>query len=303
MTKPTTHQVAGGLVVAERGAAPAHGLAVRVGAVRPVARPADEPLVACNVDHELWRRTWVLPDRLVIEYLDVVLLEVTLADLTVTFDRTLAPDMEQHLLLDHVLPLLLTLRGQVVLHGAVVCLGGRAAVLVGPSGAGKSTLTAYAWQQGWTVGGDDGAVLHLGPPVACEPTYPTIRLTVESTALLGVAPDVGGRVANKLRVTGRGERRFDPAIRPLALVAEIVPVPADAPAELVPLRGALTHATLFGYAFHLQLSEGPLLRRAVEVLAGVADVVPIARLRVPRGLSGLTAAEALLRNHLSRGHR
>lgn len=301
MTGPTVHQVAGGLVVAERGAAPAQGLAVRVGAVRPVARPSEEPLVAHNVDHELWRRTWVLPDRLVIEYLHVVLLEVTLADLTVTFDRPLEPHMEQHLLLDHVLPLLLTLRGQVVLHGAVVHLDGRAVVLVGSSGAGKSTLTAFAWQRGWTVGGDDGAVLHLGPPVACGPTYPTIRLSVESAALLGVAPDAGGRVANKLRVTGRGERKFDPATRPLALVAEVVPVRADTPAGLVPLRGALSHAALFGYAFHLQLGEGPLLRRAVEVLAGVADVVPVARLRVPRGLPGLTAAEALLRAHVRRG--
>jgi hypothetical protein len=287
--------------VVERGAPLPEGLALQVSVVRPVERPPDEPLVAHNVDNELWRRTWVLPDRLVVEYPDVVLLEVTLTDLTVTFDRPLKPDVEQHLLLDHVLPLLLTLRGQVVLHGAMVHLDGRAIVLVGSSGAGKSTLTAFAWQQGWTVGGDDGAVLHLGSPVTCEPTYPTIRLTAQSTALLGIAPDAGGRVANKLRVTGRGQQRFDPATRSLALVAEVVPVPADEAAGLLRLRGARTHAALFGYAFHLQLGEGALLRRSVDMLAEVADVVPVARLRVPRGLPGLAAAEALLRDHLRRG--
>ena len=44
-----------------------------------------------------------------------------------------------------------------VLHGAVVSRDGAGAVLIGATGAGKSTLTAYAWQAGWTVGGDDGA--------------------------------------------------------------------------------------------------------------------------------------------------
>lgn len=290
------HQVAGGLVVAERGATPPPGPVLHVGDNGPVERPAAEPLNAYNIDHVLWRRTWVLADRLIVEFLGVVLLEVRLADLRVVFDRPLATDAEQHLLLDHVLPLVLTLHGHIVLHGAVVHDEQAAVVLCGPSGAGKSTLTAFAWQKGWTVGGDDGAVLHLGPTITCEPTYPTIRLTEQSIALLSIEPDTHSRVMHKLRVTGGGERRFDPSPRPLALIVELAPVAAGAAAELVLLRGAARLALLFGHAFHLQLVDGPLLRRGADVLAEVADRVPVARLSVPRGVTGLAAAEVLLRD-------
>lgn len=267
--------------------------------VSHVRLPDTAALEGRTLDGVLWRRLWSLPDRLVIEFVDVAAVEFHDQTGSVIFDRALPRDLEQHLLLDHVLPLALARRGELVLHGAVLTLKEKAAVLVGPSGAGKSTLAAYAGQHGWTVGGDDGAVLQAGPPVTAEPTYSTVRLTVAATELLGMAPDAGSDVVGKRRLESAGPQPFrrDPAV--VGLIAFVVPVPADRIATVSRLRGAHAHATLFGTAFHTELGRGDLLRSVVNRLAIVTESVTVARLAVPRGREGLAAAEIALRRELS----
>ena len=140
--------------------------------------------------------------RLIIHFVDVVSVEVDGAGL-VTFDRAIPPEVEEHLLLDHVLPLVLAQRGALVVHGGVISWRGTGAVLLGSSGHGKSTLTAFAWQHGWMVGGDDGAVLASDArddPLLPSRPIPTVRLTTDSAALLGIDVDTGSPVAGKIRL-------------------------------------------------------------------------------------------------------
>ncbi len=266
--------------------------------VAPVAVPAGPAVEARTADGSVWRRLWSLPDRLVVEFYGETTFEVRDRDGAVVIDREVAPDLEQHLLLDHVLPLLLARRGELVLHGAVLGDGERAAVLMGRTGSGKSTLTAYAGQRGWTVGGDDGAVLQPGPPVTVEPTYPTIRLLPDAAELLGLGADAGTEAVGKRRLDTAGPEPFRGRPTTLALVAVVQPVPADQPASLTRLRGVDAHAALFGNTFHVDLGPGVLLARVVELLARVADTVPIGLLSVPRGGAGLAAAEQVLRREL-----
>ena len=288
--------VAAGLQVAQRGAAPTPRTVLQTADVAPVPLPQGRAQEALSLKGEVWRRLWVLPDRLVIKYENVAIVEVHDGDGRVVFDRPLAPDMEQHLLLDHVLPLALARRGEVVLHGAVVSLGDRAAVLVGPTGAGKSTLTAFLWQQGWTVGGDDGAVLRLGPPATAEATYPTVRLTPEAADLLDIVPEEGSEVVGKRRLRGRGTEAFRQRAFPLSLVLVLDPVDGQQTAALTPLRGAQAHAALFSSTFHLDIGRRDLLDAVVDRLAHLTEVVTVGRITVPRGLAGLAAVEALLRH-------
>jgi hypothetical protein len=238
---------------------------------------------------------------MVVEFVGIAVAEVRTDDGSIFFDRALRPDLEQHLVLDHLLALELARRGEVVLHGAVLSTGDRAVVLMGRSGAGKSTLTTYAWQHGWTVGGDDGAVLRFGPHLQVEPIFPTIRLTPDAGALLGIPAGEGTEVVGKRRLSDAGAAlpfRQEPAR--LWLVAVLDPAPADRSAALSRLHGVDAHAALFSGAFHADLGGGPLMRDVVGRLAVVAETTTVARLTVPRGRDGLAAAEALLRQEIDR---
>jgi hypothetical protein len=285
--------VAGGLEVLPRGSTRTGPHQMVLGDPAPIPLPSEPPLDAYNIDLELWRQIWTVPGRLVMDFVGVARAEVTDA-LDVRFDRELSPDVEEHLLLDHVLPLVLAHRGAAVLHGGVVALGGRGVVLVGSSGAGKSTLTAYLGQRGWTVGGDDGAVLRAGTPATAEPTYSTLRLTFSSHALLGIRVQPRSQVVDKWRVAGVGSHALSGATVPLSLVALLSPVPAGDPATATRLRGVAAHAEVFGCTFQSSGSTEALCR-LVDVVARVVDRTAVVRLDVPRGLAGLAAVEALLR--------
>ena len=290
----------GGLRVAQRGAElVSEGPALRVGDIAPVRLPETAPVEARRADDVVWRRHWLEPERLAIEFVGLTVVEVDEASGTVVFDRHLPREMEQHLLLDHVLPLVLARRGRLVLHGAVVSRHGKAAVLMGASGAGKSTFTAFAWQQGWTVGGDDGAVLYATDPPAVEPTYATVRLTPASIELLGIVPEANSEVVGKLRIAGDDGRRFLQQRVELRLIAIIEPAATGQPARFQPLDGTEAHAMLFGSTFHAELAETGLLPAVIEHLASIVEVCTVGRLGVPRGVEGLAAAEGLLRDHLA----
>ena len=286
----------GGLLVAQRGAAlPAQGPVLRVGAVRAVFAPDSPPTEARRSDGVVWRRHWLQDDRLVIEFVNLATVEVDEASSTVVFDRLLPPEMEQHLLLDHVLPLTLARDGALVLHAGLISRDGKGVALVGASGAGKSTVTAFAWQKGWTVGGDDGVVLFPTVPPTVEPTYTTVRLTRESTALLGFAPEGTSPAVGKLRLTGNGRRAFRQDPVELSFIVIIDPAPAGAAAGFERLGAIDAHAQLFGSTFHADLSANRFLPAVVEGLASIVETTPVGRLSVPRGLDGLVAAERLLR--------
>jgi hypothetical protein len=289
----------GGLRVAQRGAdPPADGAELRVGAVAAVAPPAGASIDARRGDGVVWRRHWPEPARLVIEFVDRVTVEVDHTRGLVTFDRPLDAETEQHLLFDHVLPLVLAHRGALVVHGAVISRGGRGAVLVGSSGAGKSTLAAFAWQRGWTVGGDDGAVLRATRPPTVEPTYATVRLSPASAELLGIAADPLPTVVGKLRLSGCGAGAFRQEEVELALIVVVEPVPAGEAARFDRLGGIDAHAELFGSTFHAELSGSRLLPAVVDDLATLIESTVVGRLFVPRGRDGLAAAERWLRSGL-----
>jgi hypothetical protein len=295
MSLPDVVRCADGTTVARRGAgAQGRSATYRVAGVAGVRPPPSAPVEAHRRDLFLWRRHWTTGSTLVIEFVDVCLVEVDEARGTITFDRHLSDEMEEHLLLDHVLPLTLARRGRLVVHGAVVGRLGAGAVLVGDSGAGKSTLTAFLHQQGWTVGGDDGAVLRAGDPPTAEPTYPTVRLTPESFELLGLAAERGTAILGKVRVAADEARPYHGDPVELRLVAILEPAAQGEAARFEPLEGVEAHAQLFGSTFHAELGRGRHLPAVVEELAMIVETTRVGRLWAPRGLDGLVATERAL---------
>jgi hypothetical protein len=292
---------AGGLVVARRGAGqPSGGVGLHVGPVAPVELPGRPGIVAQRADGVEWRRHWLGGGALIIEFVDVAVAAVDERSGGVSFDRALAPDIEEHLLFDHILPLVLAWRGGLVLHGGVISREDKGVALVGSSGAGKSTFTAFAWQQGWVVGGDDGAVLYPTAPPTAEPTYATVRLTTAGAELLGVA-DAGSMVAGKVRLDDSAACAFRQEPVELHMVA-IVERATGPDASFERLRGIDAHAELFGSTFHADLSADHL-PAIVDGIAAIVESTIVGRLRVPEGLAGLHAAEQLLRRSVDEGAR
>lgn len=271
---------------------------LRVGDVLAVSLPDAPAVISQRGDGVVWRRHWSEHDRLVIEFVDLAVVEVAGSDGIVTFDRPLPDDMEEHLLFDHVLPLVMARSGAVVLHGGVISRDRSGAVLVGATGAGKSTLTAFAWQNGWTVGGDDGAVIQASDPPTVEPTYATVRLNPGSAELLGIDPSRSSPVVGKLRIAGEGKHAFSQEPVELKLIAIVEPTDAAGEATFTPMDGPDAHARLFGSTFHADLSQDRLLPNVLDDLASIVENCTVGRIMVPRGRPGLVAAEQVLRSTL-----
>jgi hypothetical protein len=291
--------IAGGgrLLLRRGGAAEKTDLHV-ADSVAPVAIPSGRSIDSLDAVGAVWRRVWSLAERLVVEFVGVVAVEVREHDRTVAFDRPLPASLQDHLVLDHVLPLMLARRGDLILHAGLVSHLGRAVVLAGASGAGKSTLVTCCAQRGWTVGGDDGVVLRNGPPWAVESTYAGIRLTADSHQLLGLRAGHGPEVAGKRAVSATTTGAFLQAPLPLAAVVVVEPVTVAHP-ELIPLRGVDAHAALFRATFRSDLADIGSLNAIVDRLADVIESVPVGRLTVPRGRAGLASAEQLLRREVA----
>jgi hypothetical protein len=182
------------------------------------------------------------------------------------------PEMTvRHLMLNQVLPLVLSQRGRFVLHAAAIAVGDEVIGLVGPTGSGKSTLVAACGRLGAAVVADDSLVLHRrGEGWVAVPSYPAVRLWPDALDRLQW-PDKGdGQVAHyvdKRRLTPKsGVWHFETRVLPVRRIWTL-----DG-AQFPPRPVALE---LFSQVFRLDVRdqrESARLFHAVADLASAVDV-------------------------------
>lgn len=141
-----------------------------------------------------WFHRWELPGNQVWLYIGrresgYLLRFPDLADFEISGDHISCypapanPPLEtlKHLLLDQVLPLLLSQRGQLVLHASAVTGPGGAFAFTGASGHGKSTLAASFSLDGYALLTDDCLVVESSAGgIVGTPVYPALRLYPET---------------------------------------------------------------------------------------------------------------------------
>lgn len=210
----------------------------------------------------------------------------------------------RHLLLNQVLPLVLSHRGRFVLHASSVSVNGRVCAFVGRSGAGKSTLaTAVAVRAGGVVVSDDCLVLDARDGAWwAVPSGAGLRLWPAALDLLGWPRESGAALAHfseKRRVDASHPGvAFAGAAAPVAAVMALRP-PDDAPlaggADRLSGRDAVL--AVASEVFRLDPADAAASRAHFEAVAALVQAVPVFAL--PRQPLATAVADVLCRmtNH------
>lgn len=126
------------------------------------------------------------------------LIEMDAESVQVTIEHIvdLAANTLEHLLLDQVLPRILSETGSFVLHASGLKIQHVGVLFVGHSGYGKSTLSSLLLQTGASLLSDDCVLLettHEG--IRATATYPSLRLLQDSVQHSGITPPKLNQVA------------------------------------------------------------------------------------------------------------
>lgn len=280
-------------LVAAFGRAPdvEYSVALRESAHRaPIHSRADDPDDPSVVEH------WI-GDYLEVEFPEQATFVLTRERIVLVADEADDPDLVEHLLLDHVVPRVVALRGDLVLHasGAVGPSGG-AHLFLGATGAGKSTLAVALAASGWALLDDDSVRVTSseGDPAAVPGTG-SVRLLPDSVAAL-----VPGSPAGRAVAQCSAKHRF-PADR-LRLHLATAPAPVagvyvltrPGPPALDRLGLAEAVTAIARHGFHVSAEPGEITRRVFEQASALAAASLAWTLTVPEGLEQLHAAVSLL---------
>lgn len=246
-------------------------------------------------DDDIWARFGTTAGGYVIDFPETCVFAVS-SDARL-IDVQVRPDVPmgtvRHLLLNQVLPLVLSRLRPLVLHAGAVAADGAVTAFVGPTGSGKSTLVAACARLGAEVMADDSLVVYPEPGAwRAIPSYPSVRLWESSMDHLGWAPGNADAVAHytdKRRVIPEtGGWRFAGGPRPLAHIVVLA-------SEQFPRRPVAVE--LFSQVFRLDIRDNSDAVRLFHLVADLARGVRVSRVDEPcADRQALDVAERLMRD-------
>jgi hypothetical protein len=184
----------------------------------------------------------------------------------------------RHLLLNQVMPLVLSRRGRLVLHGSAISWRGGVAAFIGRSGAGKSTLAAACAAAGAAIVTDDCLVLRqAGAQWTAVPCDAGVRLWPSALELLGWPAASGAGLAhytNKRRMdAGHPGLPCERDILPLVRVYKMLRPGEGSPIGV--LRGRDAVMSLASELFRLDVRDAAESRRQFDAISALAAAVPM----------------------------
>ena len=266
-----------------------------------------------------WLHTWSLPDgtpwlaigRQACGYL---LRFQAMVDFAVSPDAReilcyAAPDTPsetvRHLLLDQVLPLVLSWRGHLVVHGSAVLTPKGIIAFVGDSGSGKSTLASSFSEDGIEVLTDDCLLLQeQGDCLTAIPSYPGVRLWPDvADAMLGKSEALAevAHYTEKKRVNRSAGIRFSTRAAKLRRMYFLAPgeeCEQIANVGIRPLSARDVVVELVKYTYLMDVTDRLRLRREFERLSRLATQALFYRLSFPRDFARLAQVRRAILSHV-----
>lgn len=234
-----------------------------------------------------------------------------LADFTVSADgRTVAchpvPNVPQetseHLYLNQVLPLALSIQGKLVFHGSAVEVADAAVAFVAESGRGKSTLAAEFACNGFRFLTDDGLVVEpRSKGYEIKPSHPSIRLWSDSEEALiaqGTTTAPSLPFTSKSRFLAGPDIAFCNKSRSLRRVYFL----GDGNVSELTIQSMTGAESLVEYVRHsflLDIKKKPLLASHFEKVAKLANQQIHFRLDYPRKFEELESIRQAIVEHIS----
>lgn len=209
----------------------------------------------------------------------------------------------RHLLIDQVVPMMLSAQGHMILHGSAVSGRGGGVLLIGDSGAGKSTLAVSLMLAGWKLLSDDLVRIEAGRGgTRAIAAYAGARLWPDVVDILGRG-QARSRLAHytdKRRVFSgalAGRVSGAAALRRVYLLGTPRPEIAISP---LPKREALI--ALLANVTRLDTGAGEAERDRLDTLTHLCQVIPVRRISYPRDLNRLEDVRRAIVADLSSDH-
>jgi hypothetical protein len=206
----------------------------------------------------------------------------------------------RHLLLDQVIPLVLSRRERIVLHASAVVTGYGAIAFAGKSGQGKSTLAASLAREGCSLVSDDCLVLrteHGG--WTALPSYPGVRLWPSTAGEVLREGRPAAEVAHytlKRRVCDADVLPYASGPAPLQRFFFLGDDAGEISFERLPPGRAFIE--LVGCAYNLDIEDTAFLRRQFDTVGRLTADVPAYAIHYPREFTSLPAVREAIVRHL-----
>ena len=265
-----------------------------VGAAQPAPSHSrsDDPDDPWATEH--WSGT-----HLAVEFPGRATFEMSRTEVALVRDESHDPNLLLHLFVHHVLPRVVALRGDLMLHAAgVVSPTGRAFLFLGSAGTGKSTVATGLVSDGWLLLDDDGIRLTKarGEGFCAFPGSARIGLLPDVAALLVPELEPGPPIAygsTKRRFAIDGQR-LKSAATPARVAGVFVLTRGGAEVTLLRLRFAAALGEIARHGFHVADDPAAIPGQVFEHASALAAAVPVWQLIVPNGLDALRAARVLI---------
>jgi hypothetical protein len=206
----------------------------------------------------------------------------------------------RHLLLDQVIPLVLSRREHIVLHASAVLTVHGVIAFAGKSGQGKSTLAASFAQQGCALVSDDCLVLraeHGG--WTAIPSYPGVRLwpsTVGEVLRDVTRTEDVAHYTVKRRLADADILPYASGPGPLGRLFFLADDAGEVSLEKLPPRRTIME--LVKFAYNLDIKDVAFLRRQFDTVVRLTEEVPGYAIHYPREFAALPAVREAILKHL-----
>lgn len=235
----------------------------------------------------------------------------TLADFVVSADAraiccylraNCPPETMRHLLLNQVIPIVLSHLGKLVLHASACATPQGAIAFMGMTGSGKSTLAASFGLGGFAVLTDDCLLVEEQDGVIkTVPSYPGLRLWPETVAALFEQEPVLQPLAHytdkKRLLFDQKELDVPLSLRAIYVLTQPENMQDVTGVTITPLVASEALLETVKHTFQLDVTDRQKLGQAFRRYEWLAKSVPFFRLAFPREHAFLSAVNEAILNH------